>query len=199
MEDVCFERMVPAMVVARRRARNLAYLPVGNLEWHGCHMPFGTDCFTVLYLAQEAARRFGGVVFPPVYYGDVRYQLHDCRVEWRRTYVKSMEIPEPYAAAFPLQNRDGSPGGECPTQPDDGLLPQEALEFSLQDQERCFARHIARILLRDPPLWFSEYPASAGARAKPGILSEGGGDLPQERAQALCLRPACPHQDLLLH
>ena len=65
MEEVRFDRMVPKTIVARRRECNLAYLPVGSLEWHGSHMPFGTDYMTVGYLAEEAARRFGGVAFPP--------------------------------------------------------------------------------------------------------------------------------------
>ena len=114
MEEVRFDRMVPSIVVARRTKCNLAYLPVGTLEWHGPHMPFGTDCFTVTYIAEEAARRYGGVVFPPITYGDVRYLLHECRVEWRKTYTQEMDVPETYARAFPLQNNDGSPGYECP-------------------------------------------------------------------------------------
>jgi len=147
MEEVRFERMVPAQVVARRNACNLAYLPVGALEWHGAHMPFGTDFFTVSYLAEEAAKRFGGVAFPPLYYGDVRYHLQDSRVEWRRTYTRLMEVPESFASAFPLENGDGSAGGECPTRPDDGPAPQDAIEFTKDGQLRDFVRLIARTMI----------------------------------------------------
>jgi len=55
--------MVPQAVVARRRLCNRAYRPVGAWEWHGPHRPFGTDYFTVTYLAEEAARRVGGWFF----------------------------------------------------------------------------------------------------------------------------------------
>ena len=148
MEEVRFDRMVPAAIVARRKACNLAYLPVGSLEWHGSHMPFGTDYMTVTHIAEEAARRFGGVVFPPIYYGDVRYILQECRAEWRQTYTREMEVPEAYAAAFPLQNADGSPGYECPAQPNDGALrATELLPFTFPEQEREFSRFIARALL----------------------------------------------------
>ena len=82
MEEVRFDRMVSVDVVARRKECDLAYLPVGVLEWHGSHLPFGTDCFSVAYIAEEAARRFGGIVFPPMYYGDVRYYLAESRAEW---------------------------------------------------------------------------------------------------------------------
>jgi len=147
MEEVRFERMVPSQVVARRNRCNLAYLPVGALEWHGVHMPFGTDYFTVTHIAEEAARRFGGVAFPPLYYGDVRYLLQECRAEWRNSYVRDMEVPEAYASAFPLQANDGSPGTDCPTQPDDGPPAAEPLEFTRQGQERDFTRLIARTML----------------------------------------------------
>ncbi len=97
MTEVRFDRMVPAEVVARREARNLAYLPVGSLEWHGPHMPFGTDYMTVNHLAQECARRLGGVVFPPIYYADVRFILQECRPEWRNSYARDMRVPKEWA------------------------------------------------------------------------------------------------------
>lgn len=147
MPEVRFDRMVPSQVVARREACNLAYLPVGALEWHGPHMPFGTDYMTVAYLAEEAALRFGGVAFPPLYYGDVRYYLQECRLEWRRSYAREMQVPEAFLAAFPLQNEDGTCGYQCPTQPDDGPLPEEPLPFSLAEQQRAFAQLIAWTLL----------------------------------------------------
>ena len=147
MEEVRFDRMVPSQIVARRKDCNLAYLPVGSLEWHGPHMPFGTDYFTVAYVAEESAKRFGGVAFPPIYYGDVRYILQECRVEWRNSYIKEMEVPEAYASAFPLENDDGSPGCGCPTRPDDGEPAEDPLPFSREEQEAAFVHTIARSML----------------------------------------------------
>jgi creatinine amidohydrolase/Fe(II)-dependent formamide hydrolase-like protein len=147
MAEVRFDRMVPSDVVARRSRCNLAYLPVGSLEWHGNHMPFGTDYFTVTCVAEECARRYGGVVFPPVYYDDVRYILQENRAEWYRTYSASMQVPEAYSKMFPLSDADGSPGYDCPTQPDDGPAAEEPLEFTRAGMARQFARHIAMILL----------------------------------------------------
>ena len=147
MDEVRFDRMVPSEVVARREACNLAYLPVGSLEWHGPHMPFGTDYMTVNYLAEQAAGRFGGVAFPPVYYGDVRYILQECRVEWRTSYMRDMAVPEANPSAFPLQNNDGSCGSECPTQPDDGPPADVPLEFTYPGMEQAFSMQIAQILL----------------------------------------------------
>jgi hypothetical protein len=87
------------------------------------------------------------VVFPPIYHGDVRYILQECRLEWRHSYTRDMQVPEQFAAAFSLQNEDGSYGYECPTQPDDGPPAEEPLPFSLAEQQRSFAESIARTLL----------------------------------------------------
>ena len=144
-QEVRFDRMVPTQVLARRDQCNLAYLPVGSLEWHGPHMPFGTDYMTVAYVAEEAARRFGGVAFPPMYYGDVRYILQECRPEWRRTYQRDMQVPEEYASAFGLEfsNRRG----ELTPPEDDGPPAQTPLGFSVEQCEEFFSRLIARTLL----------------------------------------------------
>ena len=138
-DEVRFDRMVPSAIVARRDECNLAYLPVGALEWHGAHMPFGTDSFTVTYLAEEAAKRFGGVAFPPMYYGDVRYNLHDCREEWRSTYTSLMDVPDGYASAFPH--------GEETEPTDDGHPAAEPLPFPKEEQHKQFVRNIAHVML----------------------------------------------------
>jgi len=172
VDQVRFERMVPAEIVARRDACSLAYLPVGALEWHGDHMPFGTDYLAVDWLTEQAARRFGGVVFPPLYYGDVRYHIQACRVEWRNTYVATMQVPIEFASAFPLQDADGSPGGECPTQPDDGPAPKVPLEFSLQEQELAFAKLIARAMLQIHLYGFRNIILMPGHGPNPARCSE---------------------------
>jgi len=172
MEEVRFDRMVPAQVVARRKACNLAYLPVGSLEWHGPHMPYGTDYMTVEHISIEAARRFGGIAFPPIFYGDVRYILQECRLEWRQSYIKEMEVPEAYASAFPLQNNDGSYGYQCPTQPDDGTPAPEPLGFSLEEQKKFFVHLIAKTLLEVHLYGFRNIVLMPGHGPNPGFCRQ---------------------------
>lgn len=172
MPEVRFDRMCPPEVVQRREACNLAYLPVGSLEWHGPHMPFGTDYITVEYLAGELAQRYGGVAFPPVFYGDVRYHLQECRKEWRQSYVREMQVPEAFAEAFPLESADGSPGYDCPTRPDDGPLPDDPLPFTLAEQAREFARHLARCLLSIHLYGFRRIMLLPGHGPNPGPCRE---------------------------
>jgi creatinine amidohydrolase len=45
----------------------LAYLPLGTLEQHGPHLAVGADAIQSEALMLESARRYGGVVFPPIH------------------------------------------------------------------------------------------------------------------------------------
>jgi len=45
----------------------LAYLPLGTLEQHGPHLALGADAIQSEALMLEAARRYGGIVFPPIH------------------------------------------------------------------------------------------------------------------------------------
>jgi creatinine amidohydrolase len=68
-EVVEFERMRPEEVVAARRRAAVVFLPVGPLEWHGPHLPLGTDGLIAHHVAVLAARETGGVVLPATFIG----------------------------------------------------------------------------------------------------------------------------------
>lgn len=50
----------------------LAYLPLGPLEWHGPHLPYGTDPLHAEYIARSIADQTGGLVFPTLFMGSER-------------------------------------------------------------------------------------------------------------------------------
>jgi creatinine amidohydrolase/Fe(II)-dependent formamide hydrolase-like protein len=108
-------------------------------------MPFGTDYMTVTHIAEEAARRFGGTVFPPIYYGDVRYILQECRPEWRNTYRRDLRVPDPYPGLFGLEYVTRRQ--ELTPPPDDGPVGEKALRLDVEACERFFSELIARTLL----------------------------------------------------
>lgn len=70
--EVRYHMMRPDEIVKRREAMPVAWVPLGTLEWHGVHNPVGSDTLQAEGLCTIAARRGGGLVFPPVYMGDVR-------------------------------------------------------------------------------------------------------------------------------
>jgi creatinine amidohydrolase len=68
-EAVEFERMCPEDVLAARQRAAVVFLPVGPLEWHGPHLPLGTDGLAPHHVAVRAALETGGVVLPTMFVG----------------------------------------------------------------------------------------------------------------------------------
>lgn len=62
-----YERLHPAELEALVAAAPIAWVPIGTLEFHGPHLPFGVDAFEAHGLLRRAAARAGGVVLPPTY------------------------------------------------------------------------------------------------------------------------------------
>lgn len=71
---VKYERLRPDQIRAAREACPVAYLPIGTIEWHGVQNPVGLDTLKIHHLLCECALATGGLVFPPLYYGETREQ-----------------------------------------------------------------------------------------------------------------------------
>jgi creatinine amidohydrolase/Fe(II)-dependent formamide hydrolase-like protein len=65
--SVKYLELRPAEFKKRLQEKALAYLPLGTLEWHGEHLPLGADAIQSEAPMIEAARRFGGIVLPPIF------------------------------------------------------------------------------------------------------------------------------------
>ena len=72
MEKVRYSDLLPCEFRERLAARPVAYLPLGTLEWHGEHLPLGGDAIQSEGLMRECAKRFGGIVMPPIHLGPDR-------------------------------------------------------------------------------------------------------------------------------
>lgn len=72
--EVRYHMLRPAQVVARRQACPVAYILIGTIEWHGVHNPLGADTLQAEGLAIMCAQKGGGLVFPPLYYGESRLE-----------------------------------------------------------------------------------------------------------------------------
>ncbi len=62
--EVRYHMLRPAQIVERRKECPVAYIPIGTLEWHGTHNPLGADTLQAEGIAESAARKGGGLVFP---------------------------------------------------------------------------------------------------------------------------------------
>ena len=67
MTELRYERLHPAELRAAVERAPLAFVPIGTLEFHGEHLPFGVDSFEAHGLCLRAAELAGGVVLPPTY------------------------------------------------------------------------------------------------------------------------------------
>ncbi len=73
-----------------------AYLPLGLLEWHGPHLPYGVDALNAEAVALAAAEIAGGLVLPTVYFGTERERdprtLENLGFD-REAYIVGMDFP----------------------------------------------------------------------------------------------------------
>lgn len=74
-ETVYYHELRPRDLRRRRERCPVAYLGMGILEWHGLHNPLGLDGVKADALAAHLARVLGGVVMPPLYWGDHRREV----------------------------------------------------------------------------------------------------------------------------
>ncbi|NLS96779.1 MAG: creatininase family protein [Planctomycetaceae bacterium] len=71
------DELLPHEFRTRLAERAIAYLPLGTLEWHGEHIALGADAIQSESLMCECARRFGGIVMPPIHLGPDRAKTAD--------------------------------------------------------------------------------------------------------------------------
>lgn len=91
--EVRYHMLRPAQVVERRKACPVAYIPIGTIEWHGPQNPLGADTLQAEGLAILAARKGGGLVFPPLYYGESRVEsLMEANAADRDRIAAAMEL-----------------------------------------------------------------------------------------------------------
>ena len=98
--EVRYHMLRPQQIVERRRQRPVLYIPVGTIEWHGLHNATGADALQAEGLAILCAQQGGGLVFPPLYYGENRLEaLMEANAHDRDLIAGNMDLkPESFAA-----------------------------------------------------------------------------------------------------
>lgn len=69
--EIRWEHLTPPEFKKLAREEKLCVLPLGSLERHGEHMPYGSDALVAHEVACLAAKREPCVVFPPYWFGQV--------------------------------------------------------------------------------------------------------------------------------
>ena len=71
--DTHYEYLRPIQLIEKQKQCPLVILPIGPLEYHGPHLPLGTDPINSTYVSHECCRRImKGVVMPTLYAGTER-------------------------------------------------------------------------------------------------------------------------------
>lgn len=92
-EEVRYHMLRPAQAVEKRTAFPAAYIPIGTIEWHGPHNPLGADTLQAEALAIRCAEKGGGLVFPPLYYGETRVEsLVEANAADREDIARCMQL-----------------------------------------------------------------------------------------------------------
>ena len=99
--EVRYHMLRPNQIVAQRKEYPVAYIPIGTLEWHGLHNPVGADTLQAEGLALLCAQKGGGLVFPPLYYGESRLEaLMEANAQDRDLIAEKMELsPDNFSPA----------------------------------------------------------------------------------------------------
>lgn len=74
---VLYEELTPTAFRKRLARAPIAYVPLGTLEWHGEHLPLGSDGLQAKHFFEILAREVGGVVLPMLYLGPDRKKAVD--------------------------------------------------------------------------------------------------------------------------
>ncbi|MCQ5130526.1 creatininase family protein [Butyricicoccus faecihominis] len=53
----------------KQKKKSVVFLPLGPIEWHGPHLPMGTDGLIAQAVADRLSQAFGGVLLPPLFAG----------------------------------------------------------------------------------------------------------------------------------
>ena len=76
-EKVLYAELTPQEFRDRLAAAPIAYLPLGTLEWHGEHLPIGSDGLQSYGFFIGLARQAGGIVLPMLFLGPDRVEEVD--------------------------------------------------------------------------------------------------------------------------
>ena len=91
--EVRYHMLRPGGIIKRREECPVAYIPIGTLEWHGVHNCVGADTLQAEGLAILCAQKGGGLVFPPLYYGESRLEsLMEANATDRDKIAESMHL-----------------------------------------------------------------------------------------------------------
>jgi creatinine amidohydrolase len=121
-DRVLYAELTPQAFRERLAVAPIAYLPLGTLEWHGEHLPLGSDGLQSQGFFERLAREVGGIVLPMLFLGPDRVR----QVNGQTLYGMDICIGAPPEHAYPTQQLAGS--AYWVSEPAFGLLVEATLQ-----------------------------------------------------------------------
>ena len=103
-KKVLYAELTPQEFRDRIADAPIAYLPLGTLEWHGEHLPIGSDGLQSYGFFIHLAREVGGIVLPMLFLGPDRVQ----KVNGKELYGMDICKGMPENKRYPNQQLAGS-------------------------------------------------------------------------------------------
>jgi creatinine amidohydrolase len=104
-EKVLFEELTPTEFRLRLAEAPVAYLPLGTIEWHGEHLPLGSDGLQSQGFFEMLAGEAGGIVYPMLFLGPDRREVIDEKEYYGMDYSTEDKASKYH---YPTQQLDGS-------------------------------------------------------------------------------------------
>jgi len=102
--SVLYAELRPQQFRERLAAAPIAYLPLGTLEWHGEHLPLGSDGLQAQGFFVALAQEVGGIVLPMLFLGPDRVRETD----GGPLYGMDLCLTPSPERQYPTQQLDGS-------------------------------------------------------------------------------------------
>lgn len=202
-KSVFYIELTPAEFAERLEAAPIAYLPMGTLEWHGAHLPLGSDGLQARGFFTRLANEVGGIVLPMLFLGPDKAETIDgCEYFGMDIYCSYPEFsPTPY----PVQQLPGSAywvSDDLFISLLDGILKQLAragfrivVAHGHGPSNDIFAKHI--------PMWKERYDMECytcwGGEPEPGFGIQLDHAATNETSLMMALRPDLVHMENLPH
>ena len=88
--NVQMQYMRPKQLEEAGKAFPVVYVPFGLIEWHGRHLPLGNDALKSHAILVKCAEKFGGVVYPPLFFPHTQWHLQPETHIWKIPMVTEL-------------------------------------------------------------------------------------------------------------
>lgn len=77
VDEVRYNRLYPEQLARHLADAPILYVPLGSIEWHSHHMPYGVDSDKAMAILERVALQYGGVVTSAIDYGAMHGSWRD--------------------------------------------------------------------------------------------------------------------------